>query len=193
MGTLMIARLQALGIKELDPTVDSSLLAARAEPHWFVAQTQARHEKRVAAQLENRGIDHFLPLYERVSRWKDRRVRLQLPLFDGYVFVRLVQWERLRALEIPSVVRLVGFGGQPAALPDAEIESLREGIARKMLFEPHPYLTIGRRVRVSRGPLEGNEGILIRKKNHLRVVISINLIRRSVALEVDSSDIEALR
>jgi transcription antitermination factor NusG len=189
---MIIAGIEALAVNEVDPNVGSPLLAVPVEPRWYVAQTQARHEKRVAEQLENRGIDHFLPLYERVSRWKDRRVRLHLPLFDGYVFVRLVQWERLRALEIPSIVRLVGFGGLPAALPDAEIESLRDGIARKMAYEPHPYLTIGRRVRVVHGALEGSEGILIRRKNHLRVVISINLIRRSVALEVDSTDIEAL-
>jgi transcription antitermination factor NusG len=190
---MIIAKIEALAANERDPNVGSSLLAVPVEPHWYVAQTQARHEKRVAEQLEGRGIEHFLPLYERVSQWKDRRVRLQVPLFDGYVFVRLLLRERLRALEIPSIVRLVGFTGLPVALPDVEIESLRSGVVRKMHFEPYPYLTLGRRVRVVRGPLEGSEGILIRKKSHLRVVISINLIRRSVALEVDSADIESLR
>jgi transcription antitermination factor NusG len=184
---------KALGPNDEALNLASPLPAVSVEPRWYVAQTQARHEKRVAEQLEGRGVEHFLPLYERVSRWKDRRVRLQVPLFDGYVFVRLVLRERLRALEIPSIVRLVGFSGLPAVLPDIEIESLRSGVVRKMLIEPSPYLTIGQRVRVVRGPLEGTEGILLRKKNHLRVVISINLIRRSVALEVDSTDIASLR
>lgn len=185
--------IQALDPNEMDLNLALSLPAVPVEPCWYVAQTQARHEKRVAEQLECRGIEHFLPLYERVSRWKDRRVRLQVPLFDGYIFVRLVLRERLRALEIASIVRLVGFSGLPAELPDAEIESLRNGFLRKIHCEPYPYLTIGQRVRVVRGPLEGREGILVRKKNQLRVVISIDLIRRSLALEVDSADIEGLK
>jgi len=190
---MILTAIQGLGPPEETAKLASPILAASVEPRWYVAQTQARHEKRVAEQLECRGVEHFLPLYERLSRWKDRRVRLQVPLFDGYVFVRLVLRERLRALEIPSILRLVGFSGLPVALPDVEIDSLRSGVVRKMHFEPHPYLTVGQCVRIVRGPLEGSKGILIRKKNHLRVVISINLIRRSVALEVDSSSIEPIR
>ena len=160
------------------------------EPRWYAAYTCANHEKRVGEQLHGRAVEHFLPLYETLHRWKDRRVRLQLPLFPGYLFVRLALRDRSRVLQIPSVVRLVGFNGQPAALPDEEIEALRNGLARQLRAEPHPYLTVGRRVRILRGPLEGSEGILIRKKGLLRVVLSVDLIMRSVALEIDSADIK---
>src|SRR5690348_7770642 len=97
-------------------------------PHWFVAQTCAHHERRVSGQLGQRAIENFLPLYERMSQWKDRRVRLEVPLFAGYVFVRLRIGERMRVLEVPGVTRLVGFGGLPAALPDDEIDSIRNGL-----------------------------------------------------------------
>jgi len=162
------------------------------QPRWYAAYTCANHEKRVREQLQQRSVEHFLPLYESVRRWKDRRVRLHLPLFPGYVFVRLALRERLRVLEIPSVVRLVGFNGYPTALPDDEMEALRCGLGQ-LNSQPHPYLTVGRRVRIIRGPLEGREGILIRKKGLLRVVLSVDLILRSVAVEVDATDVSECR
>jgi len=163
-----------------------------SEPHWYVAQTCARHEKRVAEQFEVRGIEHFLPLYETVSRWKDRRVRLQLPLFPGYIFVRVPLRQRLRALEVPSVVRLVGFGSLPMPVPDQEMEAMRNGLTNRLRAEPHPYLTVGRRVRIKSGPLAGLHGILLRKKGIYRFVLSVDLIQRSVAADVDVADIEPL-
>jgi transcription antitermination factor NusG len=168
-------------------------LQVAAEPHWHAIYTCARHEKRVSQQLERKAIDHFLPLYETVHRWKDRRVRVQLPLFPGYLFVRISPAERLKVLEVPSVVRMVGFHGTPAILPDEEIVSLRNSLEGNLRIEPHPYLKVGRRVRVARGPLAGREGILVRKKDCLRLVISIDLIMRSMAVEVDSADVEPLR
>jgi transcription antitermination factor NusG len=159
-------------------------------PQWYVAQTHSRHEKRVAQQLEGKGIEHFLPLYETVSRWKDRRVRLKLPLFAGYVFARFPLCERLRALEIPGVARLVGFGGTPVALPNRDLEAMRRGLSSSLRAAPHPYLTVGRRVRVVAGPFAGIEGILSQKKNNLRVVVSLVLIERSVAVDVAVSDIQ---
>jgi len=160
------------------------------EPRWYVAYTRANHEKRVAVQLVQRSVEHFLPLYESLRRWKDRRMKLQLPLFPGYVFVRLALTYRLKVLQIPGVARLVGFNGQPAVLSDREIEVLRTSLAAQLRAEPHPYLTVGRRVRIGRGPLSGVEGILIRKKNALRVVLSLDLIMRSASVEVDVGDIE---
>ncbi len=133
-----------------------------------------------------------LPQYASVRRWKDRRVRLELPLFPGYVFVRLALRERLRVLETPSVVRLVGFNGRPAALPDKEIEALQACAAAQINTEPHAYLTAGRRVRIKRGPLAELEGVLVRRKNGLRVVVSLDLIARSAAVEVDTADIERI-
>jgi transcription antitermination factor NusG len=135
-------------------------------------------------------VEHFLPLYESMRRWKDRRVKLQLPLFPGYVFVRLSLCDRLKVLQVPGVARLVGFNGQPAVLPDREIEALRSSTLVPLGAKPHPYLTVGRRVRIQRGILAGVEGILIRRKNALRVVLSIDPIMRSVSVEVDASDLE---
>jgi transcription antitermination factor NusG len=183
------------------PTVDASSpcpavaadvqVQAKAIDHsWFALYTCANHEKRVAAQLESRSVDHFLPLYGSVRRWKDRRIRLQLPLFPGYIFVRLALTERLRVLEVPGAVRLVGFNGQPYALPKEEIEVLRQGNLQQLRIEPHPYLTVGSRVRIKEGPLAGMEGILVRKKKVQRVVLSLDVIARSAAVEVDASDIE---
>jgi transcription antitermination factor NusG len=163
------------------------------EARWYAAYTCANHEKRVAGQLEQKAVEHFLPFYESVRRWKDRRVRLHLPLFPGYVFVRLALRNRLQVLQIPSVVRLVGFNGYPTALADDEIEALRNGLACRLRAEPHPYLTVGRRVGIVRGPLQGSEGILIRKKGIFRVVLSVHLIMRSVTVEVDSSDVEPVQ
>jgi transcription antitermination factor NusG len=168
------------------------LPATYLEPRWYAAQTCANHEKRVLEQLEQRTVEVYLPKYASVRRWQDRRVRLELPLFPGYVFVRLALRDRLRVLQTPSVVRLVGFGGQPAPLADHEIDTLRRGLAREMRFEPHPYLKIGQRVHVRTGPLQGLEGILVRKKNVSRLVVSLDLIMRSVAVEIDAAEVSSV-
>jgi transcription antitermination factor NusG len=160
------------------------------EAHWYAVCTSANHEKRVAEQLGARDVEYFLPLYKSVRRWKDRRVMLQLPLFPGYVFVRMALRDRLQVVQIPSVVRIVGFDGQPYPVPDSEIEVLRDAISTAIRFEPHPFLTRGCRVRIRYGPLRGTEGILLRKNKQSRVVLSVNLIASSVALEIDASDVE---
>jgi transcription antitermination factor NusG len=162
------------------------------DPRWYAAYTRANHEKRVAEQLGVRLVEHFVPLYESLSRWKDRKVRLQLPLFPGYVFVRLTRSERLRVLQVPGVARLVGFNGLPCALPDSDIEALKLGLARGVRAVPHAFLAVGRRVRVKAGPLEGLKGIVIRRKNRLRLVISLDLIHRAAAVEVEAADLEPL-
>jgi transcription antitermination factor NusG len=167
-------------------------LGESLQPHWYAAYTCANHEKTVRWQLEQRSVDSYLPVYETVRRWKDRRVKLQLPLFPGYVFVRLALRDRMQVLQVPSVVRLVGFNGQPAVLPDIEIEALRTGLSAQLRAQPHPFLTVGRRVRIKRGPLVGVEGILVRKKNALRVVLSIDLIMRSASVEVEAEDVEGI-
>jgi transcription antitermination factor NusG len=162
------------------------------EPHWYAVYTCANHEKRVAAELQARSVAQFLPLYSCVRRWNDRRVTLELPLFPGYVFVRLALRDRLRVQQIPSVVRLVGFNGMPTALPDAEMETLRSGLSKRLRAEPHPFLTVGRKVRIKAGPFAGLEGILKRRKSGLRVVVSLELILQSVAVEVDAADLAAV-
>jgi transcription antitermination factor NusG len=159
-------------------------------PHWYAAYTYARHEKQVSKQLRERQIDCFLPLYQSVRRWKDRRKEVEFPLFPGYVFVRFSELDRLRVLQVSGVAHLVTFNGKPAILDDQEIESLRNGVAGGLPIEPHPYLQVGRRVRVKHGPLAGVEGFLVRRKDKFRVVISIDLIMRSIAAEVQISDLE---
>jgi transcription antitermination factor NusG len=156
---------------------------------WYAAHTRANHEKLVAEQLGRRVVEHFLPLYHSVRKWADRRKRLEIPLFPGYIFVRLPYRERLRVLEIPSVARLVGFNNLPTRLPDAEMEALRNGLTGPLRAVPHPYLKAGRRVCIIRGPLEGCQGILLRNRGDLRVVLSVDLIMRSVAVEVGAEDI----
>jgi transcription antitermination factor NusG len=166
-----------------------SMPDSHLEPHWYAAYTCAQHEKRVEAELRARAVESFLPLYSSVRRWKDRRVTLELPLFPGYVFLRLALRERLRALQIPSVVRLVGFNGSPTALPDEEIETLRFGLGQGLRAQPHPFLKVGRRVHIIHGPFAGLEGILNKKKSNLRVIVSLELIQRSVAVDVDVADV----
>ena len=180
----------ALGAVAHPPLQPQYFAAAFTAHRWYAAYTCANHEKRVAQQLAQRSVEHFLPLYEAVRRWKDRRVRVQLPLFPGYVFVRLPLRDRLQVLQIPSLVRLVGFNGLPTALPDHEMEAMRDGLTRQLRAEPYPYLTAGRRVRIIRGPLEGLEGILLRKKGKLRVVLSLQLIMRSIIVDIDLAAIK---
>lgn len=163
------------------------------EPLWYAAYTSANHEKRVAEQLARRSVEHFLPLYETVRRWKDRKVRLELPLFPGYIFVRLALRDRIQVVAIPGVVNLVGCSGIPAPLPQQEIDALRASLSPGVRAAPHPYLTVGRRVRVKSGPLAGMEGILARRKNGARFVVSVELIQRSIAVEMDEADLEAIR
>jgi transcription antitermination factor NusG len=179
-------------VQPLDSQAGAVLPADYLEQRWYAAYTCANHEKRVRDQLEQRSVESFLPVYETVRRWKDRRMRLQLPLFPGYVFVRMAAADRLRVLQVPSVVRLVGFNGQLSALPDDEIDSLKQGLARGVHAEPHRFLTVGRRVRVKRGPFEGREGILLRRKGKLRLVLSVELIMRSLVIDVDIADVEAV-
>jgi transcription antitermination factor NusG len=160
-------------------------------PHsWYAAHVFSRHEKQVARQLEERRVDCFLPVYRSVRRWKDRRKELDLVLFPGYVFVHLDLKDRLRVLQVPGVARFVSFNGRPAPLPDAEIDALISGLATGVRAEPHPYLKVGHRVRVKYGPLAGMQGILVRRKDKFRIVLSIDLIMRSVAVEVDEADVE---
>lgn len=169
--------------------VEAAMPAEYCQPQWYAAQTCANHEKQVLQQLGLRAVEAYLPQYESVRRWKDRRVRLDRPLFPGYVFVRLTLGDRLRVLQTPSVVRLVGFGRRPSPLPNQEIEALRSGLAHNIRMEPHPYLQVGRRVRVTTGPFQGIEGILVRRKNISRFVVSLDLIMRSVATEIDIAEL----
>jgi transcription antitermination factor NusG len=163
-----------------------------ASVHWYAAYTSANRERRVAAELERRSIECFLPLYSSVRRWKDRRVKLERPLFPGYVFVHFALQHRLSVLQVPGVARLVGFSSVPAPLPEEQICALRLGLEARLHAEPHPFLTSGRRVRVTNGPLQGLEGLIVRRKNRVRLVISLDLINRAAAVEIEESDVGPL-
>jgi transcription antitermination factor NusG len=178
-----------VAVKTTESSAALELPSEYVESRWYAAYTNPRHEKRVAQQMEGQRICCFLPLYKSVRRWKDRRQQLELPLFPGYVFVHMALKDRLQVLQLPGVVQFVAFNGRPAALPNAEIEALRGGLVRNVPAEPHPYLKIGRRVKVHSGPVAGLEGILVRRKDKFRVVLSIHMIERSVAVEVDETDI----
>jgi len=182
---------ETIGNREIS-TILPVYSSAPCSPQWFAVYMRANHEKRVASYLEGRGIPHFLPLYPSVRRWNDRRVLLDLPLFPGYLFVHLALPSRLQVLEAPGVVRLVGFDGQPYPLPERDIESLRAAMRGSLRFAPHPYLTAGSRVRLVRGPLAGMQGLLLRRKNVYRVVLSLDLIARAAAVEVDAADLERI-
>jgi transcription termination/antitermination protein NusG len=180
--------------RSFDASGASSFWAlAGTKQYWYAVYTQANHEKKAAAEIARRGVESFLPLYRSARRWSDRRVELELPLFQGYLFVHLALSDRLHVLQVPGVVRLVGFGGLPVPLPHDQIELLRTGLKGALCVEPHPYLTVGRRVKLRSGPLAGTQGILLRRKGRFRVVISIELIQRAVVVDADAADVEPLR
>jgi transcription antitermination factor NusG len=167
--------------------------AVQSQALWYAGYTVSRHEKRVAEHFAQRGVEHFLPLYETIHRWNNGRHRVQLPLFPGYIFVRIALQDRVRVLEVPGFVRLVGFNSLPVPLPEADINSMKEALTRGVLAKPYPYLTVGTRVEIRNGPLQGMNGILLRRQNKCRVVISVDLIMRSMAVEVEASDVVPIR
>jgi transcription antitermination factor NusG len=171
--------------------VQNRLSSEYAEPNWYAVYTWAHHEKRVADQMRQRQIRGFLPVYRSFHRWKDRRKEIELALFPSYVFVHIALKDRLRVLEIPGVVHLVGPQGRPTPLVTQEIEAFQRGVGGCVRMEPHPYLRAGRRVLVRNGPLAGLEGILSRRKQGLRLVVSVEILMRAVAVEIDEADVES--
>jgi len=157
---------------------------------WLAAYTFSCQEKRVAKHLSTHNIEFFLPVHRKTSRWKNGLIVLvERPLFPGYVFVKIDCKEKARVLELPGVHSLVGAGRQPTPLPSEEIETLRRGM-HLVNAEPHPYLQFGEKVLISKGPLKGLTGILLRQKNSTRVVLALDLIKKSISVEVDGQDLE---
>jgi transcription antitermination factor NusG len=159
---------------------------------WFAAYTTPRHEKHISHLLQERKIESFLPLYRTLRQWKKRApVMLELPLFPCYLFVRISRAARGAVLGLPGVVSIVGSSKEPWPLPQPEIEALRLS-AELGKAEPHPYLRVGERVRMKAGSMAGVEGMLLRKKNEFRFVLTLEAIMRSVAIEVDANDLESV-
>jgi transcription antitermination factor NusG len=157
---------------------------------WLAIHTRHQHESLVARSLAYKGLEVFLPQYTTVRKWSDRTRELSAPLFPGYVFLRGEPEHQLRILTTSGVLGVVGFAGVPAIIPEVEIEAVRQTLSRRVHIEPHPFLNCGDWVRVKDGPLEGLEGILVRKKTQFRLVLSVQLLQQSAAVEVDVWAIE---
>ncbi len=164
-----------------------------ASYQWYAVRTAAGREKAVSAQFESKNLEQFLPLYRSRRQWSDRTKELTLPLFPGYLFCRFDFSNRLPILITPGVQLVVGYGKIPAPVPDAEIESLRRAVASGADAIPWPYLSVGQKVWIREGSLAGVEGILLQVKNSWRIVLSVELLRRSVSIELDRSAVAPLR
>lgn len=162
------------------------------EIRWFALRTAPRHEKRVHERLLGRGVESFLPLWERWSRWKDRRKLLEVPLFSGYCFAHFTPPERLSVIQTVGVLGIVGSSRGPEPVEDSEIESLKTLIHSSLRYDPCPGLKVGMRVEVIRGPLMGVRGVLLRKDGKYRLVIVVDLIRQGAAVEIHADDVAAL-
>lgn len=186
------------GMAELWPTQEpctqrqspnAATSAALNQARWYALYTRFRYEKRVAEVLDHRGVEQYLPLYEEMHRWKDRNARVQVPLFPSYVFIYLALQDRMQALTIPGVIRLVGHP-YPEPMAVEEVEGIRNYLSCRLPVEPYPYVTEGQRVGIAAGPLAGMQGFVLRRKSTCRVVINLELIHRSMAVEVAMADLE---
>jgi transcription antitermination factor NusG len=181
-----------------DAMIETALpLASNQQPElhtspWHVAYVVTRHEKAVAEELHRRSVECFLPLYNAVHYWNKRRAQVELPLFPSYVFVRMDSHARLRVLQVPSVVHLVTFNGQPASVPEEDIEALRTAVNLRRA-QPHPYFSVGDRVRIKAGPLKGLQGILVKQKSSSRMIVTVDFICQAVSVELEPNDLEGVR
>ena len=159
---------------------------------WYALYTKHQHEKTVAHNLLCKGFETFLPLYATARNWKDRAKLLHLPLFPCYVFLKTNLERRLDVITTPGVHALVSNGGQPATIPAAQIESIRQVVSSSAHIEPYPFLKCGDWVRVKSGPLTGIQGILVRNKTTYRLVLSVEMLGKAAAVEIDAVSIERL-
>jgi transcription antitermination factor NusG len=172
-----------------DAWTTSELPATGGDASWFAVWTRSRHEATVAGQLAGKGIESFLPTLPRWSRWKDRRKRVDWPLFPGYCFARFDGADSLAVRSCAGVVSLVSTAGRPVAIPDDEIEGIRMLVTSDLQYDPCPLVHVGDRVEVVSGPLRGVVGRLVRKGTHARLVLSVDLIGQGVSVELDAADV----
>ncbi len=158
--------------------------------NWYAVWTRSRHEQVVREQIERKGVEVFLPTITRWSRWKDRKKKVDWPLFPGYCFARFDPEERLAILKCNGVVSIVSFDGEPAPVPDQEIEGIRLVVNSDLQYDPCPLIKEGEVVEVTHGPLKGVIGRLTRKGSHARLVLSVDLIGQAVSVEVDAADVK---
>ena len=163
-------------------------------PHelaWYALYTRSRFEKKLLSELTDRSIEVFLPMREVLSRWKDRKKRIWVPLFPGYIFVHHIDTpaNRFRVLNIPGAVRFIGTEGRCEPVPEEQLDAVRRFLETSISVDPYPYLRVGKRVEVIAGPLKGIQGILVKKKGRFRFVLQVDLIRQAVSVEIDASDV----
>ena len=158
---------------------------------WYAVWTRSRHEQVVRDHIERHGLEAFLPTIPKWSRWKDRRRKIDWPLFPGYCFARFDPAERLKVLKCPGVVRIVSIDGNIVPIPDIEIEGIRRLVSSELQYDPCPLINEGAMVEVVHGPLAGVVGRLERKGTHARLVLAVDLIGRAVSVEVDAADVKA--
>jgi Transcription antiterminator len=180
----------------LSTTLDSDIrqdTVSTLGSKWFAVYTTTHHEKHVHTQLAERNVESFLPLYKTRREWKKRAVvTVELPLFPNYVFVQITRNQRASVLGTPGVISIVGSGATSWELPAGEIEALKNGVVHRKV-EPHEYLVVGERARVKFGILAGLEGIIVRKKDNLQIVLTLDQIMRSVAIEVSADELEPIK
>ena len=162
-----------------------------SDSRWYALWTRSRHEQVVRDQLDQKRIDSFLPTVTRWSRWKDRKKKISWPLFPGYCFARFDVRERIPVLKSTGVVHIISYEGEPAAIPEHEIDGIRLLVESELAFDPCPLIREGMMVEVVHGPLRGVIGRLIRKGAHARLVLSVDLIGQAVSVEVDAADVRA--
>jgi transcription antitermination factor NusG len=167
---------------------------AAANPAWFAVQTRSKHEKMVSHHLSMRGVSNYLPTVHEVHRWSDRRKKLELPLFPGYVFVQIAAQNerRVEVLRTPGIVRFVGSSPEGAQIPDVQIEFIRKLISENVPWASHPFLKSGQRIRIRGGALDQVEGIFLKRNNEGTLIVSIDAIQRSLAVSIQGYDVEVV-
>lgn len=173
----------------MECVVDRQDLSAE-EPSWYAVYTIVRHEKAVNLALTEKNIDTFLPIKKVVNRWKDRKKEVHIPLFPGYLFVNSSLENRLKILSTRGVIQILGINGFPTSVSNEQIESIKSILETNLICDPCPYLTQGKEVIIIRGPLEGTSGRIVERKGEYRLILSMDLIKRSVSVEVDIDDVE---
>jgi transcription antitermination factor NusG len=178
-------------LQRVDPYEAGRMVPTAA---WYALYTRSRFEKKMLSTLAERSIEVFLPMREVLSRWKDRKKKIWVPLFPGYIFINHIDTpeNRYRILNLPGAVRFVGFEGRAEPVPQNQIEAVRRFLEASISIDPYPYLKIGHRVEVIAGPLKGIVGILVEKRGRFRFVLQVDLIRQAVSVEIDASDVRPI-
>jgi transcription termination/antitermination protein NusG len=187
-------------VKRFDLSIDTEPFLEQSNedrlltPKWYALYTRSRFEKKMLSELTDRRIEVFLPMREILSRWKDRKKRIWMPLFPGYIFINHVDTpeNRYRILNVPGAVRFVGFEGHANPIPEEQIQYVRKFLESSIAIDPYPYMQVGTRVEVIAGALKGIRGILVEKRGRFRFVIQVDLIRQAVSVEIDSSDVRPI-